>query len=148
MDLLVVDGATLHCSRGTSQSSLRILPKKSLVQSTNYNAPVEVQNNIAEVNAESGGRSPANILDGKPFVNIHSFGMCTSIGNPAVVASTAGAMGVLTPTPCMSNTDAWVSGSPDTLVDNVPAVHMGCKLSCRWGGEISVTSAGQSIKLI
>ena len=148
MSLLVVDGAVLRCSRGTSQSSLKILPKKSLVQSTNLSSQVEIQNNIAEVKAKSGGQYPANILDGKPFVNIHSFGMCSSMSNPTVAASTAGAMGTLTPAPCMPSTDIWTPGSPDTLVDNAPAVDMDCKLSCRWGGEISVVQAGQSIKQI
>jgi hypothetical protein len=86
----------------------------------------------------------ANIMDHKPMVNIMPFGMCTSPANPAVAAATAAALGVLTPMPCIPNTVApWAPGAATVLLANMPALDDVSKLTCLWGGMISVAMAGQ-----
>jgi hypothetical protein len=72
------------------------------------------------------------------------FGMCMSPANPEVAAATAAALGVLTPMPCIPATTApWTPGSPTVLLDNMPALDNSSMLMCMWGGEISITMAGQ-----
>jgi len=91
----------------------------------------------------------ANIMDHKPMVNITPFGMCTTPGNPAVAAATSAAMGVLTPMPCVPNTPGpWVSGTPNVLLGNMPALDNTHKLMCAWGGVISVVNPGQATEQI
>ena len=77
-------GALLQCSFGVAPSSLVVLPVNKMMTSF---VPA------------------ANIMDHKPMVNIMPFGMCTSPSNPVVAAATAAALGVLTPMPCIPNTD-------------------------------------------
>jgi hypothetical protein len=121
---LVVKGAQLSCSMGTSPSSLTVLP----------------------LNATTGdGNDAANIQDMKPNVNIAPFGMCQSMANPQVAAATAAAQGVLTPQPCMPMTVApWTPGSQSVTIGGQPAVSDSCQLACNWAGQIQVTSAGQT----
>jgi hypothetical protein len=86
----------------------------------------------------------ANIMDNKPMVNIMPFGMCTSPSNPTVAAATAAALGVLTPMPCIPNTVApWAPGAATVLLANMPALDDTSKLTCLWGGMISVSMPGQ-----
>ena len=42
-----------------------------------------------------GGMPAATILDGAPFTNIPTFGMCSNPANPTVASATAAALGVL-----------------------------------------------------
>jgi hypothetical protein len=115
-------GAVIQCSFGVAPSTLVVPP----------------------VNRTLTGTPAANILDGKPLVNVPPFGMCMSLANPAVAAATAAALGVLTPMPCMPVTPApWVVGSPTVLLGNMPALNDSAKLMCTWGGVISVVSPGQ-----
>jgi hypothetical protein len=86
----------------------------------------------------------ANIVDQTSMLNIASFGLCRSPANPSVATATAAAMGVLTPMPCVPMTVAsWVTGTPAVLIGNMAALNDESKLTCCWGGTISITSAGQ-----
>jgi hypothetical protein len=124
MAKLVVKGAMLSCSMGQAPSQLAVLP----------------------VNAVSGDSNPAaNVQDMKPNVNIMPFGMCISMSNPQVAAATSAAMGVLTPQPCVPMTTApWQPGSTSVTIGGQPAVSDSCQLLCQWGGQIQVSSAGQT----
>ncbi len=99
--------------------------------------------------AAPGGRvmcptPAATVADCVPLLNIPSFGMCSSMGNPAVSAATAAASGVLTPQPCVPVIAApWTPGSPTVLIGGVPALTDACKCSCAYGGTISFVTAAQ-----
>ncbi len=95
--------------------------------------------------ALAGGPQAGTVADIVPFLNIPAFGMCSSLANPTVAAATAAALGALTPMPCIPATVApWVPGSMQTQIQNMPALHDGCSLSCMWGGMISISFAGQA----
>src|SRR5919112_5104618 len=115
MAIQVCMGATLQCSFGLAPSVLSVLPQNRVLTQT----------------------PDANIMDNKPLVNIMPFGMCSSPANPAVIAATAAALGVLTPMPCVPVTPApWVVGAPTALVGNMPTLNNSSKLMCMWGGVI------------
>ncbi|HEU4870982.1 MAG TPA: DUF4280 domain-containing protein [Pyrinomonadaceae bacterium] len=116
-------GATLQCSFGAAPSSLVVLPVNRVLTQT----------------------PDANIMDNKPLVNIMPFGMCSSPSNPAVIAATAAALGVLTPMPCIPVIPApWIPGAPTVLIANMPALDNTCKLMCAWAGVIQITNPGQT----
>jgi hypothetical protein len=118
----VCAGALLKCSFGAAPSALVVLP----------------------VNRVFTGTPAANIMDGKPLVNVLPFGMCSSLANPMVVAATAAAMGALTPMPCLPNTPApWAPGAPTVQIGGMPTLDNSSKLMCAWGGIIQITMAGQ-----
>ena len=124
MPKLVVQGAMLQCSMGTSPSSLSILPANQVAGDSN---------------------AAANIQDIKPMVNIAAFGMCQSPANPQVAAATAAAMGVLTPQPCIPMTTApWTPGSQTVTIGGQPALNDSCMCTCQWGGQIQVQNPGQT----
>lgn len=124
MPKLVVHGATLLCSMGTTPSPLSVLPTNRVIDDPN---------------------PAANILDMQPNVNIGPFGMCTAMSNPQVAAATSAAQGVLTPQPCVPMTTApWQPGSSHVTIAQQPALSGACQLLCQWGGQIQVQSAGQS----
>jgi hypothetical protein len=127
MPKLVVQGATLACSMGSSPSSLSVLP----------------------TNETYGGSNPAaTVQDMKPEVNIASFGMCQSPANPQVAAATAAAMGTLTPQPCIPATSSpWTPGSTNVAITGPAGAAMlsdACQCICNWGGTIQVQDAGQT----
>jgi hypothetical protein len=116
-------GAMLQCTFGVAPSTFMVLPVNRVMTSF---VPA------------------ANIMDNKPMVNILPFGMCTSPANPVVAAATAAALGVLTPMPCIPNTVApWAPGAATVLLANMPALDDTSKLTCLWGGMISVSMPGQ-----
>jgi hypothetical protein len=123
MPELVVNGAQMTCTFGTSPAALAVVPTGPPVQ--------------------AGGQPVARIVDAIPMTNIAPFGMCTTLSNPQVAAATSAAQGVLTPQPCIPVTAAWSPGSTKVTVAGVPAVTSTCRLACAWGGLISVVSAGQ-----
>ena len=128
MPLQVVNGAMLMCSMGMAPGTLVVLPANRVM---------------------SGNQPAANIMDNKPMVNVLPFGMCRSPANPTVAAATAAAMGVLTPMPCVPNTPApWAPGAATVLLGNMPSLDNTCKLTCVWGGVISVTNPGQVTHMI
>jgi len=112
----------MQCSFGAAPSTLAVLPvNKTLTQTPD-----------------------ANIMDNKPIANIPPFGMCNSIANPTVAATTAAALGVLTPMPCIPVTAApWAPGAPTVMIGNMPALNNTSKCMCNWGGVISINMAGQ-----
>lgn len=123
MGMQVCAGATLQCSFGIAPSTLVVLPQNRVL---------------------SGGPPAANVMDGKPFINVLPFGMCSSPANPAVAAATAAALGVLTPAPCVPVTPApWVPGAPTVLIGNMPALDDSSKLMCAWGGVIQMVNPGE-----
>lgn len=127
MGQLVCAGALLKCSFGAAPAALAVLP----------------------LNAVLTGAADATIMDSKPLVNIASFVMCTSLGNPAVAAATAAAMGVLVPMPCVPVTGApWAPGAPTVLIGNMAALTMASKLMCSFGGVIEITMPGQTTVLL
>lgn len=116
-------GAMMMCSFGAAPSTLAVLPANKTLT-----APGPL----------------ANIMDGKPMVNVPPFGVCMSMANPTVAAATAAAMGVLTPMPCVPNTPApWIVGAPTVLLANMPALNNSSKLMCIWGGVIQISFPGQ-----
>lgn len=115
-------GAMIKCTFGAAPGTLMVLPA-SLVLT---------------------GVPDANIMDGKPMVNVLPFGTCMSMANPMVAAATAAALGVLTPMPCIPMTMApWVPGAPTVLLGNMPALNNSSKLMCMWGGVIGIDVPGQ-----
>lgn len=127
MSKLVVHGAQLSCSKGTSPGSLSILPT---VQMTGDDQ------NIATVD------------DYKPMVNIPTFGMCTTQANPQVAAATSAAQGVLTPQPCIPvTTSAWSPGASIVTVDGVKALTKDSTVSCQWSGSISISTAASDVEV-
>ena len=68
-----------------------------------------------------------------------TFGMCSSMANPAVASATAAAGGVLTPQPCVPACAApWAPGSATVLLGGKPALNNSSKCVCSYGGVISV----------
>jgi uncharacterized protein DUF4280 len=125
MPKLVVNGATLACSMGSSPAKLSVLPGDETY----------------------GGSNPAaTVQDMKPGVNLAPFGMCSSPSNPQVAAATAAALGVLTPQPCVpAAAGPWTPGSKSVAVAVGPAVLSDvCQCVCQWGGQIQVQDAGQT----
>ena len=85
------------------------------------------------------GMPAATVLDGAPINNLPGFGMCSCMGNPAVAAATAAAMGVLPPAPCVPATVAWAPGCPTVTVCGKPLLNNTSKLMCAYGGVIQPT---------
>ncbi len=124
MSLLVTAGAMCSCTFGAAPSTLNITPENKVMGCS---------------------KPAATIMDNKPNVNVMPFGMCSSMANPQVAAATAAALGVLTPQPCMPSTAApWAPGCPTVMIGNKPALTDSCKLTCMWGGVISITNPGQA----
>lgn len=114
----VATGGKLCCSMGIGMSAIAATPGRTVFLN---------------------GTPMTNIMDNKPFVNIPSCGMCTSLANPQVAAATAAAWGVLTPQPCIPVIPApWAVGKPTVLVQGQPALLITDKLQCMWAGTISV----------
>ena len=118
----VCTGAVMTCTFGAAPSTFVATPR-----------PVQTSSMIAGV-----------ITDNIPIANVPPFGMCSTPSNPSVAAATAAALGVLTPMPCVPVLPApWAPGVPTVLITNIPALDDTCKLTCMWGGVISLTFAGQ-----
>jgi hypothetical protein len=126
MPKLVVQGATVACSMGSSPTKLKVAP----------------------TNQTYGGTNPAaTVQDMKPATNLAPFGMCQSPTNPQVAAATSAASGVLTPQPCVpAAAGPWTPGSKSVVIaGGGPAVLSdACSCVCQWGGTIQVQDAGQT----
>jgi Domain of unknown function (DUF4280) len=126
MGKLVVDGAILACSMGSSPSKLSVPP----------------------TNETYGGPTPAaTVQDMKPETNLAPFGMCQSPINPQVSAATSAAAGVLTPQPCVpAAAGPWTPGSKSVAITGGGPAMLSdaCKCVCQWGGTIQVQDAGQT----
>jgi hypothetical protein len=92
------------------------------------------------------GTPAANIMDFIPITNVAPFVMCNSPSNPAVIATTAAALGVPTPAPCVPATvSPWVTGNPTVLLANFPILTDDSQLMCMWAGVITIKQAGQVV---
>jgi hypothetical protein len=127
MPKLVVDGATLACSMGTTPSKLSVLP----------------------TNETYGGPTPAaTVQDMKPETNLAPFGLCQSPINPQVAAATSAAAGTLTPQPCLpAAAGPWMPGSKSVAITGGGPAMLSdaCQCVCQWGGQIQVQLAGQQV---
>lgn len=123
MAFAVVNGASCICSFGMSPCNLIV---SSVTKTLGSNMPA------------------ASVMDNSP-ANLPTFGMCTSMANPAVSSATAAALGVLTPQPCSPAIAApWAPGSPAVLIENKPALNNNSKLMCAWAGVIQIVNPGQT----
>jgi hypothetical protein len=126
MSKIVISGATLQCSQGTSTGSLTVLPTNS---------------------TSSDDEPAATIDDYIPMTNIPTFGMCQTESNPQVAAATASAEGVLTPQPCIPVvTSAWSPGSTAITINGTKALRDDSTCNCQWSGSISITAAGTEVE--
>lgn len=122
MGILVGMGAICNCSFGAVPCPLSVNSQQSIIGS-----------NIVV----------ATIFDNTP-ANLSTFGMCSSMANPAVSAATAAALGVLTPQPCTPMITApWTMGSSTVFFQNKPALLQNSKLMCMWGGVIQIIQPAQ-----
>lgn len=118
MRRLVLHGATLGCTHGSSTAFLSIAPGRR------------------------AGALVATVRDHASLMNIAPFGLCSSLSNPRVAAATAASRGDLTPQFCVPHTPGpWTQSDPATEVDGVEALHEGATCRCAWGGRISVKSS-------
>ena len=116
MPKCVCSGAMIQCSFGTAPSTLSVTSQQKV-------------SDVATV---------ATTMDNTPG-NLKTFGMCTTLSNPAVASATAAAMGVLTPQPCSPVTPGpWAPGKPTVVVGSSPALTDNSKLTCSYGGSISI----------
>ena len=121
--LPVVAGAACLCTMGT--------------------APGQV-NPTNQMTIRVGGKPVATIADAAPMTNVTPCGMCTSLANPAVASATAAAMGVLTPQPCVpAPVGAWICAGT-VRMGGKPVLTTDGKLTCSYGGTISITNPGQA----
>lgn len=96
-------------------------------------APLPV---ASQQTVQAASQLAATIMDNKP----PTFGLCSSLANPAVAAATAAALGALTPMPCTPVTPApWVPGAPTVLVCGKPLLNNTSKLQCMYGGVVQIT---------
>ncbi|MBN3853226.1 DUF4280 domain-containing protein [Paraburkholderia sp. Ac-20340] len=125
----VCSGAMLQCSFGAAPGVLNVLPVNRVM---------------------AGGMPAATIMDNAPILNIAPFAMCMSPSNPAVIAATAAALGVLTPMPCVPvPAGPWIpGGAPTVLIGSMPALDAMATLMCSWAGLIKIVQAGQFSVLI
>jgi len=126
MPKLVVHGAMLACSMGSSPSKLSVL----------------------STNETYGGSNPAaTVQDMKPVTNLAPFGMCQSPINPQVAAATSAAAGTLTPQPCIpAAAGPWAPGSKSVAITGGGPAMLSdaCQCICQWGGRIQVQDAGRA----
>ena len=123
---LVNMGSMLKCNKGMAPSTLICT-----IQTVEAEAP-----------------AAATIMDFAPLANIPPFGMCLSQANPEVAASTAAAMGVLTPMPCVPVTTPWSPGMPEITIAGQPALDASSKCMCAWGGEITIQTTDEVVSLV
>ncbi len=122
MGFAVINGALCQCSFGAAP------------------CPLVVTSTTKEIFANM----PAATIRDNAQANLSTFGMCSSMANPAVSAATAAALGVLTPQPCMPVIPApWAPGSPTVMLEQGPALTNDSKAFCAYGGVIQITNPGQ-----
>ena len=123
---LVVHGAQLKCSQGSSPSSLSLATRKT----------------------SGSDIVAATIDDFVPVQNIAAFGSCLTQANPQVAAATSAAQGVLTPQPCIPVTTApWSPGATKTTIDGRPALVTGSTCNCTWSGTIEISDPASAIEV-
>lgn len=124
MSLCLCSGGVLSCPFGAAPAPFSALPVPRVLVS---------------------GRPAGVMTDMAPVASIPSFGLCSSLGNPAVASATAAALGALTPMPCVPvPTGPWMNAAPKVLIGGRQTISDGSRLMCAWGGQISVQFAGQT----
>ncbi len=124
MSILAVVGANAMCTFGTAP------------------APVKVTSNTTVL---ADGKPAGTIQDAAGMSNIGPFAMCTTLSNPAVASATAAALGVLTPQPCSPvPAGTWIPTNAKVLIGGKPCLLQDCKMTCGYGGQISITLPGQT----
>jgi hypothetical protein len=118
---LVTATASMTCSFGVTPAVLNVLPAKQVL--------VE-------------GKPAATISDSAAMANVPTFGMCSSLANPAVASATTAAQGVLTPQPCTPQPTPWKPGVPLVTAGGTPLVNATCTGQCAFGGVITFTNPG------
>jgi hypothetical protein len=73
-----------------------------------------------------------------------TFGQCISLANPAVLAATIAAGGVLQPQTCTPIfVSPWIPGSINVLVGGMPILNNMSHLICAFAGDISIMMPGE-----
>lgn len=125
MPKLVVHGAGLKCSEGTSPGTLALVPS---------------------LGATGDAAEAATVADCVPLLNIPSFGMCKTTANPQVAAATSSAGGTLTPMPCVPVvTGPWSPGSQAVSFGAQKALTKGSTCTCAWAGTIEITDPASTV---
>ena len=125
MPELVVNGAQVMCTFGTSPSALTVVPA---------GAPIQ-----------AGGQVAAQIAGHDPDDEHHAVRDVHHAVEPAGGGGDVRGVGeLLTPQPCIPvTTSPWTPGSTKVTVGGVPALTSPSTCMCTWGGSISVVQAGQ-----
>ena len=122
----VAAGAQLSCPFGTVAVPL-VVPPATRVQ--------------------MGGVVPSRLPDDLGGMNMAGFGLCSSLGNPAVLAATAAAMGVLTPMPCTPViVTPWLSPVQDVEAGGMMVVKAPASCMCAWGGTVQAQAAPSTVE--
>lgn len=129
MGVLAVTGAKCMCSFGSSTCPLAV---------------------TSQLTSMAEGKPIATIRDMQPGTNLVTFGMCSSLANPAVAAATAAALGVLTPQPCtMVPAGTWIPAQPKVMVSGIPCLTNEATLMCGLGaGTVRIVDPGQTKVLV
>lgn len=124
MSEIVVNGAKVQCPFGSKAAVLKV---------------------TSQTKCMAVGKPAATVFDVNPGVNIDTFGMCSSLLNPAVASATAAAFGVLTPQPCtMVPAGTWTPVKPKLLMCGKPCLCSSSSLLCGVGqGLITIVSSGE-----
>lgn len=126
MPKIVVRGATLRCSQGSSTGSLSVAPR-----------PMTGDDAVM-----------GTVHDHLPITNIPGFGTCGSMANPQVSAATSAAQNVLQRMPCVPVIPgAWSPGAGIATVDDVKILTDDSTCRCNWNGTISITNANSDIQV-
>lgn len=126
MGEIVVNGATLACSKAVPPGTTKMVV-------------------LPTPRVQAGSLPVATVMDIKPMANVPPFGMCTAELNPTVIAATSAASGVKTPGACMPVIPKpWTPGSATVKVGNISALTSDSSCMCAYGGEVTVTAAGQT----
>ena len=123
MAQLVCNGAMLMCTFGLGPSTFVVTPENKVI---------------------GGGAPAATIMDNIFGKNIPPFPLCNAKANPTVIAATTAALGTPTPAACVGVFPGpWVTGAPTAMIANKPALNSTSKLTCAYGGQISIAFPGQ-----
>ncbi len=120
----VVNSAQITSSMGTAPASLVVTSQQKVLI----------------------GGLPAGTISDATTANMATFGMCSSLMNPAVASATAAALGVLTPQPCTPMlTGSWTPNHPKVMIGGKPCLCSDAKTFCAYNpAGCSVVSPGQA----
>ncbi|MBO5292143.1 MAG: DUF4280 domain-containing protein [Lachnospiraceae bacterium] len=122
MNALVVSGAVYRCSGGAGPGTLKATSQQKLVLEA---------------------KPALTIKDGAAFVNIVPCSSCVCPTHPAI-APVLSATGVIVPQPCTPQTcGVWTELQSRVLVEGIPCLTGEAKITCTFGGVISIADPGQ-----